>query len=195
MDSGKAITIGAILKLNRKVFRASHIHQVTDLSRSLVTYHLNQMVEKGLLIKDGKYFIVHDRDGLIQTVTDTQANKIEMKKPSRPIRFLPNIERLGTTLDFIVAMREAKFNYAAYLTSATNADLDEAIKTLESAKRYLNRKQYGTRKVLQIFESATAHELWEGLAKRVLLEEDVDEETFTHELDICLGELRDNGNE
>lgn len=174
MQNGKVLIYGEVLK-HEKPFKAVHIYTDVGLSRQLVNYHLQVMVEAGLVQKDGVYYTVKDKVALIDELMSSETTKHELLN-DQP-QFLIDRKRLNDIVEFNVFARCAKLPAFSNQQSAINLEIDKAISALKQLKRYLNGKQYGDTAVQDWIDETGMAGVWKKL-KASCLEEGISEEKF-----------------
>lgn len=133
----KAMILSAVLKQERP-FKAAKIFSLTDLDRSLIRYHLTNLVKEGALEKNGMYYAIADRDTLINLVANVSEGP-RLRKPETT--YILMLNTLHVPLELAVALRVLNHPVAQEFKAAINKGIDDSIKELKSARKYLNESR------------------------------------------------------
>lgn len=132
------------------LFKASDVFAETGLERPLVYYHLNRLVEKGLIEKAGSSYCVLDRDRLIEAIAYGNTRK-KFTEASDTIIF-KNSKELNRTINSALRAKAMVLPGSRELKDEINNSIDKTIDALKAAKRLLNSRQIKPQKAKKNFE-------------------------------------------
>ena len=140
MLTTKALILAEVLKQERP-FKAQKIHNNLGLDRSLVHHHLKNLVSSGGLEKNGVYYAVADRDALINVIAElSDGPSVRLVQDTELLG--KNAEKLNNLVRAVAAFRNLEMPYAQDVKRHVNDEIDEAIKQLKVARKFLNEKSY-----------------------------------------------------
>lgn len=148
MFEGKAIVLAALLKQD-KPFKAARIYQMTDLSRSLVRYHLDNFVKEGGLEKHGMYYAIADRDILIDIITSvSEGPSIQMAE--KALLLGKDAAHINNAIRTSAALRTLGIPYSDEIKKHIVSEIDWAIKQLKNARKYVNEKSMTEKRAAKV---------------------------------------------
>lgn len=146
MFEGKAIILGAVLK-QEKPFKAAKVFALTELSRSLIRYHLDKFVEDGTLEKAGMYYSIVDRDALINSLADMSEGPT-IQLVSSTLLLGKDADQLNNTIRAVAVFRILELPYYQEVKNNVIKEIDDTIKQLKNARKYINAKSMTQKRAL-----------------------------------------------
>lgn len=175
MIETKALIIHQILKLN-KPFKPRHIWEPLGISPQNLNNHLVNMVDKGILSKNGTIYALANQELLVDELASvSEKSRLELPEPTI-LWVESNTNNLKNLLYFAVTARALGKEFSGPLTVGINSEIDSTIEELKKAKKFLNRKAYSEDRAKKIYENAQelVNSVWTAFGPKYL------EEYMTH---------------
>lgn len=145
MADGKMQILAWLMKYGDRTFRARNVVEGTGLSRQLVHNHLVKFVESGLLQKEENFYIVLDKETLVDAMVSSADSSRRDSNRSYPTVLFGEVstrkmQQCSKEITQAVAMGlpDSKELKNAYLQ-----DLDNTIRSLKAERAWVAGKQYG----------------------------------------------------
>ena len=151
MNHAKAVILNAVLKQERP-FKAARIYQMTDLSRSLIQYHLKQFVTEGALEKAGMFYAIRDRDTLLDIMVNSEGGPSLRLATQTPL--LAPVAELNRTANELVGMRILNYPLALQMRKVVLEEIDRTIASLKDVRKYINEKSMVEHKAAKMVPNA-----------------------------------------
>jgi len=184
-NGGKTQVIGAILK-SHGAFKLPIITEVTGLDRQLVFYHVNKLVEQGLLIRSNHSYLIHDRNGLLDALMESdQPSSLRLMHPEGVFSKV-SADKLNHLIQGIAFAKTLRLPESIEMSVRMNQVLDDSITELKALKRYLNNAQPGRKKALAFYISADSVkrnlDIWDNMVEGYDFEPTVSREEWVSEI-------------
>jgi hypothetical protein len=140
--STKAALCAEVLRHEDELIRASYLTAGLGISKQLVYYHLNQLVEQGILEKAGSRYALADKNKLIDVMMNANENNGNLKR-SEKTSFLPQVyvESLQRVVDETLLCRAMDLPESLAVKTHVANEIQKTIDTLKKERHYLLNKQ------------------------------------------------------
>ena len=136
----KALIIHEILKRKDAPFKARQIYDEIGVSAQNVSNHLSRMVDKGVLMKQGTFFVVPSQERLVDELAAAH-ERVSIEKAS-DTKLTRNLEDVQNWVDQVVRARVLGKPNATELYLALNSEIDDTLAEFKKLKKWLNKKSY-----------------------------------------------------
>lgn len=164
-NGGKLQVVTAVLKM-KGPFKVAHVTELSGLDRQLSYYHVNKLLEQGLLIRTGHAYSVRNHDELLDYLVETNdAPGLKLMEPEG-IFSQKSADNLNTIVQGIVSAKVLGLTDSIDMTVHMNKIIDESMAELKTLKRYLNNAQPIKKKASTFFiKGGTLHnqEVWDSI--------------------------------
>lgn len=159
---GKLQILSSILKLD-KPFRPPHIVDVTGLDRQLVRYHLDKFREQGYIEKIDKYYVIKDREGLLNSLIES-TDKLETALPKAG-GFFKSVTGFNHKAETIIAAKSLKLPMYESARDAVVRDIDDSIKILKQMRKYMYNATKTDNSAKRFFKDFDPEQVWKTLVE------------------------------
>lgn len=152
MSDAKTLILATTLSFH-KPFKASHVFQLTELSRELVRYHLTKFTEQGFLEKNGLYYSIQNKDGLLNLL-HSEPERASINR-LRNTGFIQNAEKWNEWADMAAAARKLHLPYASEMADGIVDEIEKTIASLKDLRKYVRSKEMVAYKAAEILHEVS----------------------------------------
>jgi hypothetical protein len=162
MAEGKLLVLGTILKLDRP-FRPPHIGEMTGLDRQLIAYHLRTFTERGYLEKQGKEYIIRNKEALLNSLLESAEGVQTAKMKSRGFFSPETTAKFNQQVESIVAGRTLDLPMSQAAKDGMLQKIDESIAELKNLRKYVTNSTKTVGSAIKFFkqEDDTIDYVWQ----------------------------------
>lgn len=155
MNETRLVVLTSILKQTRP-FRLVDIVNDTGINSSNLSFHMNKLVDGGLVDKFGTTYSIANQEALVDTLSS-----LKSKRPQREIVNTEFYRDAGDLLDFVNDLLMAKtlsLPMEQELRRAAVAEITKTVDVFNELKRKLQRDTYSRNKAKKTFKKRFSEE-------------------------------------
>lgn len=160
MTEVKAMILGQILKQNGP-FKPRHIYHPIGVTRQACNPYLKRFVEEGVLYRQGEYYVVDDKDAVLNALVETKEPVTPMKL--QQTRLLRPVKQYNDLISAAVVARTLDLPGSMEIRQSLLLEIDKSIQTMKNAKRYITSAQTSRNSAKKQLKNMDIWELFDSI--------------------------------